>query len=124
MDGSLYVRLEIPYPASGGPGGNFGIIMYGTPIDEAHTACFFWRFRKVSGWQRDAWRFLYKNRLEARHFAVLEQDRAMLEGSLPGLERYEHLYSHDRGVVHLRRVLAREVRAQLTALRAAGLEPE
>ncbi len=123
MDGSLYVRLEIPYPPSGGPGGNFGIIMYGTPIDEAHTACFFWRFRKVSGWQRDAWRFLYKNRLEARHAAVLEQDRFMLEGTLPGLERYEHLYTHDRGVVHLRRLLAREVRAQLIALREAGVEP-
>ncbi|HEY1981163.1 MAG TPA: aromatic ring-hydroxylating dioxygenase subunit alpha, partial [Xanthobacteraceae bacterium] len=24
-DGALYVRLEIPYPPSGGPGGNFGI---------------------------------------------------------------------------------------------------
>jgi len=123
MDGSLYVRLEIPYPPSGGPGGNFGIIMYGTPIDASHTACFFWRFRKVSGWQRDAWRFLYKNRLEARHAAVLEQDRFMLEGTLPGLERYEHLYSHDRGVVHLRRLLAREARAQLIALRTAGVEP-
>ncbi len=123
MNGSLYVRLEIPYPPSGGPGGNFGIIMYGTPIDEAHTACFFWRFRKVSGWQRDLWRFLYKDRLEARHWAVLEQDRIMLEGTLPGLERYEHLYTHDQGVVHLRRLLTREARAQLSALRDAGLDP-
>jgi phenylpropionate dioxygenase-like ring-hydroxylating dioxygenase large terminal subunit len=118
--GSLYVRLEIPYPASGGPGGNFGIIMYGTPIDAAHTACFFWRFRHVKGWERDVWRFLYKNRLEARHWAVLEQDRAMLSGCLPGLERHEHLYSHDQGVVQLRRFLTKEGRAQLIALRASG----
>ena len=32
--GALYVRLEIPYPPSGGPGGNFGIVGFGTPIDE------------------------------------------------------------------------------------------
>jgi phenylpropionate dioxygenase-like ring-hydroxylating dioxygenase large terminal subunit len=119
-DGSLYVRLEIPYPPSGGPGGNFGIVAYGTPIDERTTACFFWRTRKVSGWQRDVWRFLYKNRLEARHWHVLEQDRAMLAGTEAGLERYEHLYGHDVGVVGLRRHLTREARAQLQALRAAG----
>jgi phenylpropionate dioxygenase-like ring-hydroxylating dioxygenase large terminal subunit len=117
--GSLYVRLEIPYPASGGPGGNFGIVMYGTPVDATHTACFFWRTRRVTGWQRDVWRFLYKNRLEARHWAVLEQDRTMLSGLRPGLERHEHLYSHDQGVVQLRAHLMREARAQLAALREA-----
>jgi phenylpropionate dioxygenase-like ring-hydroxylating dioxygenase large terminal subunit len=118
--GSLYVRLEIPYPPSGGPGGNFGIIAYATPIDAEHSACFFWRWRKVQGWQRDVWRFLYKNRLEARHFAVLEQDRAMLDGCAPGLERHEHLYAHDGGVVALRRFLMQEARAQLIALREGG----
>ena len=39
--------------ASAGPGGNFGIVAYATPIDEQTTANFFWRVRKVSGWQRD-----------------------------------------------------------------------
>jgi phenylpropionate dioxygenase-like ring-hydroxylating dioxygenase large terminal subunit len=115
--GSLYVRLEIPYPPSGGPGGNFGIVSYGTPIDAYNTACFFWRWRKVEGWQRDVWRFLYKNRLEARHWAVLEQDRAMLAGCAPGLERHEHLYEHDAGIVGLRGFLTKEARSQLTALR-------
>lgn len=119
-EGSLYARLEIPYPASGGPGGNFGIIAYGTPIDERTTACFFWRTRKVEGWQRDTWRFLYKNRLEARHWHVLEQDRTMLADTEAGLERYEHLYGHDVGVVNLRRHLTKEARAQLIALRAAN----
>jgi len=119
-EGSLYVRLEIPYPPSAGPGGNFGIIMYGTPIDAENTACFFWRFRRVQGWQRDVWRFLYKNRLEARHWEVLEQDRSMLAGLKAGLERHEHLYSHDRGVVELRRILVHLARRQLEELRAAG----
>ena len=30
-DTALYVRLEIPYPKSGGPGGNFGIVSFSTP---------------------------------------------------------------------------------------------
>ena len=40
---------------------------------------FFWRCRRVQGWQRNVWRFLSRNRLEARHWVVLEQDRVMLE---------------------------------------------
>jgi hypothetical protein len=40
---------------------------------------FFWRCRRVQGWQRNVWRFLYRNRLEARHWVVLEQDRVILE---------------------------------------------
>jgi phenylpropionate dioxygenase-like ring-hydroxylating dioxygenase large terminal subunit len=119
-DGALYVRLEIPYPPSGGPGGNFGIISFGTPIDECNTACFFWRVRKVSGWQRDVWRFLYKTKIEARHWHVLEQDRAMLAGSKPGMEKFETLYSHDIGVIRLRRHLSQVAKKQLLALKEAG----
>ena len=115
-----YVRLEIPYPPSAGPGGNFGIISFGTPIDENNTACFFWRVRKVSGWERNTWRFLYKTRIEARHWAVLEQDRAMLSGCRPGLEKFETLYQHDAGVVRLRRHLANTVRSQLQELAESG----
>ena len=119
-DGALYVRLEIPYPPSAGPGGNFGIISFGTPVDETNTACFFWRVRRVSGWQRDAWRFLYKTKIEARHWHVLEQDRTMLAGAKPGLEQYETLYQHDTGLIRLRRHLAQATRAQLTQLKEAG----
>ena len=119
-DGALYVRLEIPYPKSGGPGGNFGIVSMITPIDATSSACFFWRFRKVSGWQRDVWRFLYRARLEPRHWQVLEQDREMLDGCGLGLERNEMLYQHDAGLIRLRRYLARETRGQLMALRQAG----
>jgi phenylpropionate dioxygenase-like ring-hydroxylating dioxygenase large terminal subunit len=119
-DEALYVRLEIPYPRTAGPGGNFGIISFGVPIDEDNTACFFWRVRKVSGWERDTWRFLYKTRIEHRHWHVLEQDREMLAGCRPGLEKYEMLYQHDAGVIRLRRHLAQVARKQLMALRAGG----
>jgi phenylpropionate dioxygenase-like ring-hydroxylating dioxygenase large terminal subunit len=119
-DAALYVRLEIPYPPSAGPGGNFAIISFGTPIDDSHTACFFWRVRKVSDWERDTWRFLYKTKIEARHWAVLEQDREMLAGCKPGIEKYEMLYQHDAGVIRLRRHLARETHKQLVALQAAA----
>ncbi|MGH7002509.1 MAG: Rieske 2Fe-2S domain-containing protein, partial [Alphaproteobacteria bacterium] len=102
--GAIYCRLEIPYPPSAGPGGNFGIIFHATAIDERTSAAFFWRFRKVSGWQRDVWRFLYKTRLEGRHFAVLEQDRLVAQGMAADADRHEHLYSHDGGVVRMRNV--------------------
>jgi phenylpropionate dioxygenase-like ring-hydroxylating dioxygenase large terminal subunit len=119
-DGATYVRLEIPYPPTGGPGGNFGIIFHATPIDAGSMAGFFWRWRKVQGWQRDVWRFLYKNRLEARHWIVLEQDRAILEAYEPGGTEFETLYSHDVGVARMRRWFEREAQAQLRALAAAG----
>lgn len=117
---ALYVRLEIPYPPSGGPGGNFGIVGFCTPIDENTTCVFFWRTRKVSGWQRDVWRFLYRTNLEPRHWDVLEQDRVMLGGLKPGLEKHEMLYHHDAGVIRLRRYLAQQMRQQLLDLQSAG----
>lgn len=77
--GTHWMRLEIPYPKTGGPGGNFVIVGSYTPVSPTLAAVFHWRCRKLDGWQRDTWRFLYRNRLEARHWAVLEQDRVMLE---------------------------------------------
>ena len=91
-----------------------------TPIDETNCAAFFWRFRRVSGWQRDVWRFLYKTVLEPRHWHVLEQDREILDGAPLGLEKHEMLYQHDAGVIRLRRHLAQQTRQQLNELRQAG----
>ena len=88
---------------------------------ETRAAVFHWRCRKVEGWQRDAWRFLYKNRLEARHWRVLEQDRVMLEQFEPDANQRENLYQHDMGVARLRRVFRTKAEAQLKALEAAGL---
>lgn len=57
-----------------------GIVSVITPVDETSSACFFFRVRRAQGWQRDAWRFLYRTGLELRHRQVLEQDREMLDG--------------------------------------------
>lgn len=108
-----WMRLEIPYPKTGGPGGNFIIVGSYTPIAPDMSAVFHWRCRRLQGWQRDTWRFLYKNRLEARHWAVLEQDRDMLEFMEADANQHEHLYQHDMGIVKLRRHLKNLAQAQL-----------
>jgi phenylpropionate dioxygenase-like ring-hydroxylating dioxygenase large terminal subunit len=117
--GTHWMRLEIPYPKSGGPGGGFQIVSVVTPISERESATVFWRCRKVAGWQRDSWRFLYKNRLEARHWHVLEQDRVMAEHMEPDARDREMLYQHDMGIVRIRRLLAQQAREQLEALAEA-----
>ena len=117
-DGAIWLRLEIPYGKEAGPGGNFGIIGYLTPIDDENSAVFFWRFRRVQGWQRDVWRFLYRLTLETKHWAVLEQDRALLESLPVDADRSENLYRHDLGVVRVHKHLRHEAKAQLEALRA------
>jgi phenylpropionate dioxygenase-like ring-hydroxylating dioxygenase large terminal subunit len=114
-----WVDLEIPYPPSGGPGGPFGIVGMVTPIDEGSSAVFFWRYRRVTGWERDVWRFLYKTTLEPRHWAVLEQDRRMLEGMSEDADQAETLYQHDLGVSRLRRLYRSGAVKQVKDLAAA-----
>lgn len=114
--GIHWMRLEIPYPKTGGPGGNFIIIGSYTPISPTLSCAFHWRVRKLPpGWQRDTWRFLYKNRLEARHWHVLEQDRVLIENMEPDANQHEQLYQHDLGIVRLRRHLKGLAQAQLAA---------
>lgn len=113
--GAHWLRLEIPYPKTGGPGGNFHIVGTCSPIDDTTSAIIFWRCRKLSGWQRDVWRFLYKNRLEARHWEVLEQDRRMLAEFEPDARDRERLYDHDIGLMRLRRIMKQKAIAQLNA---------
>ncbi|MDR3067333.1 MULTISPECIES: aromatic ring-hydroxylating oxygenase subunit alpha [Comamonas] len=111
--GVQWMRLEIPYPKTGGPGGNFAIVACVTPISAELCSVFFWRCRKVDGWMRDTWRFLYRNRLEARHWAVLEQDRIMMEQMELDANARENLYQHDIGLVRLRRHLRRQAQEQI-----------
>ncbi|QNN55389.1 aromatic ring-hydroxylating dioxygenase subunit alpha [Diaphorobacter ruginosibacter] len=113
--GCHWMRLEIPYPKTGGPGGNFAIVGCVTPINAELCAVFFWRCRKVSDWMRSTWRFLYRNRLEARHWAVLEQDRIMMEQMEPDANSRENLYQHDIGLVRLRRHLKHLAEEQVEA---------
>jgi phenylpropionate dioxygenase-like ring-hydroxylating dioxygenase large terminal subunit len=116
--GTHWMRLAIPYPKTGGPGGSFTIIGSYTPITPDLSAVFFWRCRKVEGWQRDVWRFLYRNRLEARHWVVLEQDRVMLENMEPDANQREHLYEHDVGLSRLRKIMQTAAQKQLAAASA------
>lgn len=113
--GSLWMRLDIPYPVANGPGGPFRIIGFATPIDERTTQIFFWRLRKCDGWQRDLWRFLFRERLEARHYAVLEQDRVVLESMDDDARDHETLYQHDLGITRLRRRFKTLAREQIEA---------
>lgn len=116
--GAHWLRLEIPYRPSAGPGGNFGIVGFVTPIDEDHCQVFFWRNRKVSDWHRDLWRFMYQNRLEGLHWDVLEQDRIVLEDMPADAREREFLYQHDVGLARLRRQLQEIAEQQVEALSA------
>jgi hypothetical protein len=81
---------------------------------------FFWRTRKVSGWQRDAWKFMYRHKLETLHWDVLEQDRVILEGMDPDARDKEFLYQHDTGLARTRRHVEQEAKAQLENVAANG----
>ena len=112
-EGGMFCHLDIPYPPAAGPGGNMRILGYVTPVGPRRCKVFFWRMRKVEGFDRDSWRFLYRARLEERHWNVLEQDRVMLEGMPDDARTHEMLYQHDIGVAHLRRALHRTAKAQI-----------
>ena len=117
--GAQWMRLSIPYQKNAGPGGMFFIIGFVTPVDERHCRVFFWRCRKVQGWQRGAWRFLYRARLEGLHWDVLEQDRIVLESMAADARDHEFLYQHDTGMAHVRRLLRKEAEAQAATAVAA-----
>ena len=118
--GAQWMRLSIPYRKDAGPGGTFTIIGFVAPVDEHNCRVFFWRCRKVQGWQRDAWRFLYRNRLEGLHWEVLEQDRAILEAMADDAREHEFLYQHDTGMSRVRRRVRQLAEEQVAALAAAN----
>jgi hypothetical protein len=62
------------------------------------------------------WRFLYRTRLEARHWEVLEQDREVLEALAADADHEEHLYQHDLGVSRIRRIYRADARKQAAIL--------
>ena len=113
--GALYMRVDIPYPAAGGPGGVMRVVAFVTPVDERNCRIFFWRSRKVAGLAREIWRFLFRASFEAKHWDVLEQDRHMLESLNENARSREMLYQHDIGLTRLRRILAQRAREQLEA---------
>ena len=62
---------------------------------------------------------MYRHKLEALHWDVLEQDRVILEGMAPDARDREFLYQHDTGLARARRILETEAEAQLASLSAA-----
>jgi phenylpropionate dioxygenase-like ring-hydroxylating dioxygenase large terminal subunit len=119
--GALWLRLHIPYGKNAGPGGSFAIIGLVTPVDAESCRVFFWRCRKVEGWQRDVWRFLYRARLEGLHWQVLEQDRVVLENLPKDARDHEFLYQHDSGLSRVRRIIRQKAEAQVDACADAGV---
>lgn len=111
-----HVDLEIPYGDEAGPGGSFGIVGMSVPVDADNVCVFHWRTRKVSGWEREVWRFLYRTALEEKHWNVLEQDRAVLEILAHDADSHEHLYQHDLGVSRIRRMYKADAKAQAKVL--------
>jgi phenylpropionate dioxygenase-like ring-hydroxylating dioxygenase large terminal subunit len=117
--GALWMRLSIPYRKNAGPGGSFYIVGFATPVDETHCQVFFWRTRKLDGWKRDVWRFMYRNRLEKLHWDVLEQDRVVLQDMADDARDHELLYDHDMGLAKVRRLLRKKAEYQLKSLKVA-----
>ena len=117
--GALWMRLSIPYRKNAGPGGSFYIVGFATPVDEGHCQVFFWRTRKVDGWKKDVWRFMYRNRLEKLHWDVLEQDRVVLQDMADDARDHELLYDHDMGLAKVRRLLRKKVEYQLKFIKVA-----
>ncbi|MDS0114319.1 3-phenylpropionate dioxygenase, partial [Enterobacter hormaechei subsp. steigerwaltii] len=97
---------------------HFFIVGMVVPEDNDNCRVFFWRIRRVQGWQRDMWRFMYRNRLEKLHWEVLEQDRVVLESLAPNARDHEYLYQHDVGLSRLRRMMQKAAKEQL-AMREA-----
>ena len=119
--GAFWLRVSpLPYRQAAGPGGNFGIMGFVTPIDAENCRVFFWRARKVQGWQRDVWKFMYRHKLETLHWDVLEQDRVILGAMDPDARDREFLYQHDTGLARMRRAVEQEAEDQLSDLAANG----
>jgi phenylpropionate dioxygenase-like ring-hydroxylating dioxygenase large terminal subunit len=116
---NMFCFLDIPYPAPAGPGGVMRIVGYVLPVTATTCKVFFWRMRKVEGLARESWRFLYRAKLEANHWAVLEQDRVMLEGMPDDARKREMLYQHDLGISRIRQILTRAAKQQIEAEVAA-----
>lgn len=113
-NGSFWFRVGFHAPDACGPGGNWRVFPLATPIDDQHCQMTIWRMRKVSGWQADLFRFMFNTKLEQYNWAIVQEDREILEAMPPWPAR-ENLYQHDIGNARLRRYLRETARVQLAA---------
>jgi phenylpropionate dioxygenase-like ring-hydroxylating dioxygenase large terminal subunit len=119
---NMWGMTDVPYPRCVG-GNFFRVIGHFTPIDAERTYFWLYRCQKSSGWRRDMWHFLYKNRLNGRHLHVLDQDQAMLEGIARDRRDREILIQSDIGIARVRRMMRLEAEEQARRInehRAAG----
>jgi len=101
-NGAFWFRVGFHAPAACGPGGNWRVYPLATPIDAHRSQVTIWRMRNVSGWQGDLFRFMFNTKLEQYNWAIVQEDRAMLE-AMPAWPAAENLYQHDIGPARLRR---------------------
>ena len=110
--GAFWVRIGYNAPPACGPGGNWRIFPFATPIDERSCQITIWRMRNVSGWQADLFRFMFNTKLEHYNWEIVLEDKALLEG-MPPWPAKEKLYQHDVGLARLRRYVRELARKQL-----------
>jgi len=110
-NGSFWFRVGFYAPPGCGPGGNWRVFPLATPIDEHHCQMTVWRMRNVSGWEGDLFRFMFNTKLEQYNWAIVQEDKEMLEAMPPWPAR-ENLYQHDIGPARLRKHVRDEARKQ------------
>jgi len=115
----FWAVTEFPFRKQEG-GGTIRLFRYPTPIDRENTLVYNYRLQKRDGWQRDLWRFLYKNRVADRSAVVLEQDRVALATIPRDAEQRETLLQLDIGVSHIRRLYRTEAERQFEKIRGVN----
>ncbi len=111
-NGAFWFRVGFYAPPACGPGGNWRVYPLATPIDEHRSQVTIWRMRHVSGWEGDLFRFMFNTKLEQYNWAIVQEDRVMLEAMPPWLPK-ENLYQHDIGPARLRKHVRDLARKQL-----------
>ncbi len=111
----FWAVTDLPIPGNEA-GGTIRLFRYPTPIDRDNCVVYNYRLQKLGGWQRDLWRFMYKNRAAARGEIVLEQDRVALATIPKDAQDREMLLQLDLGVSHIRRMYRDEAERQFEAI--------
>ncbi len=120
----FWAVTDLPFKEHEG-GGTVRLFRYPTPIDRDNCLVYNYRLQQRTGWRRDIWRFMYKNRVAARGAQVLEQDRVALSAIPSNIQDREMLLQLDLGVSHIRRMYRDEAERQfetMTAARSAAAE--
>ncbi len=114
---------DIPYPDKEA-GGLGRLFRFPTPIDRHNALVWNYRLIQHTGWKRDAWRFLYRNRASDRGAIVLGQDAVALSAIADDALGRESLLQCDVGVSRIRRIYRKAAQAQFEALQADAVQVE